>query len=146
MIEAKGDLWQIGRTADAIVVTTNGTVKPNGENIMGGGSALEAAQRYPLLPGCLGSRLLKKGNHVHVFHYDSRQAIVTMPTKNDIKHRSNLLLIERSVLELIEYALDYGWRSIVMPRPGCGLGGLKWEEVKPIVEVLDDRFTVVTFP
>jgi O-acetyl-ADP-ribose deacetylase (regulator of RNase III) len=145
VIEAKGDLWKIGRTADAIVITTNSTVKRNGENIMGGGCAWEAAQRYPLLPGCLGARLQSKGNHVHVFHYDSRQAIVTMPTKNDVSNPSNLNLIERSTRELVEYAEDYGWKRVVMPRPGCGLGGLKWEDVGPALSlILDDRFTVVT--
>jgi O-acetyl-ADP-ribose deacetylase (regulator of RNase III) len=144
VIERKGDLWRIGRTASAIVVTTNGTVKRNGENVMGGGCAWEAAQRWPMLPACLGKRILRKGNHVHVFFFDSRQQLVTMPTKDDVRQPSNLILIMQSVKELHEYAEDYQWKKVVMPRPGCGLGGLDWEEVKPIVSYLDNRFIVVS--
>ena len=146
MLETKGDLWELGRAGDAIVVTTNGTLRKNGENVMGGGCALEAALLFPWLPAELGRRIDKKGNHVHVFHYDSRHAIVTFPTKQNVERKSILPLIIRSTNELVEYADDYDWEKVVMPRPGCGLGGLSWQEVGPMLsEMLDDRFTVVTF-
>ena len=146
MFETRGDLWEIGKTGDAIVITTNGTQRSNGENVMGGGCALEAALKFPWLPAELGRRIQKKGNHVHVFHYDSTMALVTFPTKENVARRSILPLIIRSTQELIEYADDYSWKKVVLPRPGCGLGGLSWEEVGPILsEMLDDRFTVVTF-
>lgn len=146
MLEAQGDLWELGKLADAIVVTTNGSLRKNGANIMGGGCALEAALKFPWLPHELGRRIQRKGNNVHVFHYDSDMALVTFPTKENVRHNSILPLIIRSTDQLVEYAEDYVWNKIVMPRPGCGLGGLKWDDVKPILEErLDDRFTVVTY-
>ena len=80
-----------------------------------------------------------------VFRYSSMQEIVAMPTKNSVSRSSPLPLVVRSVAELNELAYWHDWTRVVLPRPGCGLGGLLWRNVKPIVDELDDRFTVVTF-
>lgn len=36
--------------------------------------------------------------------------------------------------EVVENMTKFGLKSIAMPRIGCGLGGLKWVDVKPIIE------------
>jgi hypothetical protein len=57
--------------------------------------------------------------------------------------------------ELIKYSADLlskladveGWKSIVIPKPGCGAGGLNWSDVKPLLsEILDDKFYIIDFP
>ena len=49
--------------------------------------------------------------------------------------------------ELVALADAQGWGEVVLPRPGCGFGGLGWDEVGPLlVPRLDDRFLVVRWP
>jgi hypothetical protein len=36
------------------------------------------------------------------------------------------------------------WTTVIMPRPGCGNGRLRWQDVSKVLsDILDDRFVVV---
>jgi len=73
--------------------------------------------------------------------------ILTFPTKYHWSTPSDLQLIRRSCTQLMTHADAQGWNSVVLPRPGCGAGGLSWEdEVRPLIsQILDQRFWVITF-
>lgn len=143
MIEKSGDIWRSG--ADVICIPTNGTVGRRGQLIMGAGLAKQAADRYRKLPNLAGNWVSQRGNVVGVFHFDRAPIIVTFPTKWDWRDKSDINLIRASAKQLANLA-DASWfqLSIALPRVGCGLGGLAWEQVRPVLsEHLDDRFTVV---
>jgi len=145
--EIKGDIWESG--ANAICVTTNGIVKNDGKAVMGAGIAEQAAKRYPPLPDYLGHCLRQLGNHVFIFPLASNgldlvdPMIVTFPTKNDWKKNSDIELILQSAKELVVIADQHRWKRVALPRAGCGKGGLKWEQIRPLLQqILDDRFEV----
>lgn len=146
MLEAARDLWSMG--TDVICITTNGTVISNRttgdrQNVMGGGCALEARQRHPVLPGQLARLIDAYGNHVFLLE----RKIVAFPTKEDVSKPSTMERISKSVDELLVLADLYGWTSIALPRPGAGLGGLNWDDVRPVLAPrLDDRFIIVSYP
>lgn len=151
MIEVTGNLWTY--PADVRVITTNGTVKKNGECVMGRGCALEAKQRYPEIPKVLG-RHLSGGKRNYPYWFPASVGICnlwTFPVKHEWFQRADIALIRASA-EIIASWVDmpdkFGVAAInrvLLPRPGCGNGGLKWEDVKPILEpILDDRFHVIT--
>jgi hypothetical protein len=140
VIEVRQDLWTV--EADVRCVTTNGTVTPEGLNVMGGGCAREAAERYPLAPRQLGRLLAVHGNHVYLLD----GGLVSFPTKEDVWDNSTIETVRRSVVELETLTDLYGWQNVALPRPGCGLGGLFWDDVFPLVNELDDRFILVDFP
>jgi hypothetical protein len=154
--EAVQDLWLAGESADAIVITTNGTVTGRRLGVMGRGCALEAADRYNAehasVPGRrlwtlqrrLGRYLEENGNHVGVLVPPPPHTLVVFPVKIEWFEIASLTLIEQSVFELISLTDRMQWRNVVLPRPGCGNGGRTWDDVKPLLGPLDSRFTVVT--
>lgn len=141
MKEKTGNIWDTD--CDVIAITTNGEVKKNGELVMGKGIALQAKQRYPDLPKILGDFVSTMGNIPEIV-YDtdlSKRIIVSLPTKNHWRDKSDIELIKKSLLS-IEFMLDPPI-TIAIPRPGCSNGGLNWEDVKKEIEpLLDDRFVV----
>lgn len=146
MKEDVGNLWTY--PADAIVITTNGFVKKNGEAVMGRGCAWEAAQIMPWLPESLGLSLKRDGNIVQNFGFRSEigKWLLSMPVKHNWFESADINLIEESAHGLRYLAHIYQLDNIVMPRPGCGNGNLDWAKVKPILEnILDDRFVVITW-
>ena len=145
MREAFGDLWK--SDAYALCLTTNGTIKRNGHGVMGRGIAWQATQRYPDIARLLGVGLTTSGNHVHMLiTREDGRPIYSFPVKHMWDERADMNLIERSAHELVAEADLLDFPSIALPRPGCGNGGLKWEDVKPIIEpILDDRFVIVEY-
>ena len=139
MLEALGDIWGYSDTS-VIVITTNGSLTRDGRAIFGRGVARQAALRFPALAEILGGLLAEQGNHV----FDLGHGIVSFPVEESPWSLPDLRIIVRSAQELRQLADDSGWQQIVVPRPGCGGGGLAWDEVKPPLEsCFDDRFIVI---
>ena len=152
MIEVRGDLWKY--PADIRVITTNGSVNRSGNAVMGRGCALEAATTWPQMPGVLGRQLKANGNHVYVIGLPDPVEtfwLLTFPVKDTWSERARTELIIRSCKELLDTvarleAEAEDFLEVVMPRPGCGFGGLRWGAVKVILDhYLDDRFRVITW-
>lgn len=138
MIEVYGDIW--GYQADFIGITTNGTVNRKGACVMGRGVALQAVQHSPRIALNLGKAILQNGNHVHLL-----RPYFSFPVKHEWWQKADIELIRRSAHELEELARLLVPLTFVLPRPGCGNGGLRWIDVKPLVQsILPDNVAVIT--
>ena len=60
--------------------------------------------------------------------------IINFPTKRHWRSRSRLEDIESGLAALAEEITRRGIRSIAVPSLGCGLGGLRWSDVRPRIE------------
>jgi len=142
MIEASGDIWaEQGRAI--IAITTSGSVSRLGRAVLRRGVAGQAAQRHPELPELLGGLIGRNGNHVHLLEH----GIVSFPVEESAWANPDLKLIARSARELRDLADREGWERVLVPRPGCGGGGLSWGEVRPLLEqYFDGRFVVICAP
>ena len=147
MRERPGDIFALHASTDAICLTTNGSVTHSGHAVMGRGVALQATYKYPKIRIVLGGLLRAKGNHVFVLYNMAAgaPAIVSFPVKHTWTHRADVNLIIRSAAELVLLTDAMAWQEVVLPRPGCGNGGLDWErDVKHRLEaILDSRFLIV---
>jgi hypothetical protein len=140
MLETVGDIWEYSGTG-VIVITTNGSLTRDGRAIFGRGVAKQAALRFAGLAEILGRRFSEQGNHV----YDLGNGIVTFPVEETPWSQPDLRIIARSAEELRRLADRSGWERIVVPRPGCGGGGLSWQDVRPLLETyFDHRFLVIS--
>lgn len=141
MKEIIGDMWQEHAKGAVVAITTNGTVNKVGRAVMLRGCARQAREHFPELMKTLGSLISQHGNHV----FDLGHQIVSFPVETDPYQVPEMGLIEQSCRELVELADYKGWQKVVVPRPGCGGGGLEWLEVKTILERhFDERFHVIT--
>lgn len=126
----------------AFVVTTNAMTRKDGTAVMGGGIARQAAELMPDLPRELGLLLRQEGNQPYIINGRSH-TVVTMPTKQDWRDPSPMELVVSSAKRVAELAYVYRWDKVHAPQPGCGLGGLDWEEVKQeLAGIWNDKFIV----
>ena len=128
---ATGDIF--AQPVDAIVNPVNCV------GVMGRGLALQFKQRYH--EAFLGYRdACAQGQVVpgRMFLFDTRAGrprwIVHFPTKRHWRHPSAIGDIDAGLQDLAIVIPRHGIASLAIPPLGCGLGGLDWQAVRPIVE------------
>ena len=137
-----------GDGTEAICVTTNGIVMQNGKAVMGAGIAKFVRDTFPGVDSKLGDFLSKYGNrafNLGTQEYEGKKfRLISFPTKNDWKDKSDLSLIEKSANELVSISDKFDLKKVYLPAPGCSHGQLKWKEVEKKLSSLDDRFTITS--
>jgi len=119
--------------AEALVNTVNTT------GVMGKGIALEFKKRFPnnyefYRQQCEQGQV--QIGKMLVFRTQSLQPqyIINFPTKQHWRGKSKIEYIQRGLDDLVRVVREHEIRSIALPPLGCGQGGLRWEQVKPLIE------------
>lgn len=157
---AKADMWKAD--ADMVCITTNGVIQ-QGKLLMGGGTALQAKERFPALPGYAATEITrhygylvtegKKSWHLHGFQrleYNEtifgkyKHHLALFQTKGLVSRDSSLALIGYSVMMLLQFATTKPKWKIALPFPGIGHGHLTPTMVMPLLADLPENVTVYT--
>ena len=111
--------------------------------VMGAGLALQFKRKFPA--NFTHYKLACKYEEVYLgsvlLHYNIRHPkwIINFPTKYHWKDKSSILSIQLGLNDLVRTIEKHQIQSIAIPKLGCGLGGLDWEVVKPLlIDALDD--------
>ena len=150
MIEAKGDLWKLrpDERPALKLITTNGQTRKDGACVMGRGCARQARDMIHGIDYKLGELLGQYGNRVfRLGELSDGVHVGSFPVKHSWREYADLALIERSAHQLVDLANRFGYKQVVLPRPGVGNGGLQYPAVKLVLEevLVDDRFLIITF-
>jgi O-acetyl-ADP-ribose deacetylase (regulator of RNase III) len=124
----------VGDLFDSQAQTLVNTV--NCKGVMGAGLAKEFRRRWPKMyrayrAACergdvrIGVPLLWKG---------SRPWVLNFPTKDHWRGKSRLDYIERGLASVVAHYSEWEIESIAFPQLGTSHGGLKWNDVWPVME------------
>ncbi len=133
MIEYKvGDI--LAEDVEAIVNTVNCV------GVMGRGIALQFKKAYPenykvYAAACKRKEVQPGKMLIHDLNsFMNPRYIVNFPTKRHWRGKSRIEDIESGLVALAQEIEKSKIRSIAIPPLGSGLGGLRWDEVRPLIE------------
>jgi O-acetyl-ADP-ribose deacetylase (regulator of RNase III) len=120
--------------AEALVNTVNT------KGVMGKGVALQFKRAFPenyraYRAACAAGRV----QIGRMFVFDSGRMerpryIINFPTKNHWRSQSRLADIDSGLEDLRRVLTELKIESVALPPLGCGLGGLRWADVRPRIE------------
>ena len=133
-------LHQIDHT-DIFEVEAEALVNPvNCVGVMGRGLARQFRHRFPqcfqdYVRACRDGSLRPGSVHVHPTQRKHPPLVViNLPTKDHWRDPSQLSYIIFGVAALADALERYQIKSVAIPPLGCGLGGLDWDDVRPVIE------------
>ena len=128
IIYKHGDI--LNDTSQAIVIPIN-TVGVPGAGLAKAwaGKDPDAAKFYQVLCKSVG---IKIGEIATIA--SANKIWVLFPTKKHWKNPSKLEWIEAGLIHLCRIIKDLQLKSIAIPPLGCGLGGLDWDDVNPLMQ------------
>ena len=133
MIEfRRGDLLQAN--VEALVNTVNCV------GVMGRGIALQFRKEFPKNYAAYKTACERgevRPGRMFVFKLDRLQDpryVINFPTKRHWKSKSRIEDVQAGLEALVEEVRARGIKSVALPPLGCGLGGLEWSQVRPMIE------------
>ncbi len=129
---------------DLLKADVDALVNPvNTKGVMGKGLALQFKRAFPdafaaYRAACEAGEVAV--GRVHVVERAHKPLfIVNFPTKDHWQRPSRLEYVEAGLDDLVERVLELGIESIALPALGCGLGGLEWAAVRPLIVSAAER-------
>jgi O-acetyl-ADP-ribose deacetylase (regulator of RNase III) len=128
-------------SGDILHEETEAVVNPvNCVGVMGKGVALQFKAAFPsnfleYAAACRRGEVVPGKVFVHeTGQLTNPRFIINFPTKRHWRDKSRIEDIESGLRSLRHEIESRGIKSVAIPALGCGLGGLRWSEVRPLIE------------
>lgn len=113
----------------------------NTVGVMGAGLAKKFAQRWPDMEASYKTACLTRVCRIGAVHmwrtpagYGAATWIANLPTKAHWRDPSRYEYVEQGLADLAAKLRHYQVSSVAIPALGCGLGGLDFKRVLPLIE------------
>lgn len=118
----------------------------NTKGVMGAGIAVEFRRRYPQMydhyrETCRRGAL-QPGDTLPWFDGPSRRFVFNMASQDKTGADAKLAWLESSLGESCATLAQFELTTLAVPRIGCGIGGLKWDDVLPVFELSAVRYAI----
>ena len=144
LTEIQGDLFSTSAPLIAHGVNCRG--------VFGAGVAKQIAERFPEAKDAYLEKHTEPGwrpGQMQVV-LTCHPAVANLATQDGYGRRQRLGgptfahpdAIQKSIRRLLSRCVQLGIDRIAIPRIGCGLGGLDWEDVRPIIVRASDDFLI----
>lgn len=145
-MELEMSTTKIDRVGTKITIVSNGDifntecealVNPvNIKGVMGKGLALAFKTKYPAhfenyKRACQNGEMTTQ--KVLVYQEINGPMIICLATKDDWRDSSKIEYVSAGLDDLVKQIETLGIRSVAIPKLGCGLGGLDWGKVRPLI-------------
>ena len=140
------DMPTLDRDGTKITIVSNGDifkskcealVNPvNTKGVMGKGLALAFKTKYPAhfenyKRACQNGEMTT--DKVLAYQEINGPMIICLATKADWRDSSKIEYVSAGLDDLVKQIKTLGIRSVAIPKLGCGLGGLDWAKVRPLI-------------
>ena len=139
-----GDMWQIFNITDFFIFTGNSVITRYGRLVMGAGIALEVKEKIKGIDSVLGKKIAKNREYNFIYVSPKETSIYNtnigvFQVKYHFKYKAELNLVKRATKKLSEVALAFPDKRFDMNFPAIGYGGLKINEIMPIIKLLPNN-------
>lgn len=110
----------------------------NTVGVMGGGLALQFKETYPemmdrYVNDCTSGVLIP--GKLTFYQTNDNKIVCSFPTKEHYYYPSLIKYVEAGLIDFTKQYSIQNIKSAAFPKLGCGLGGLDWDQVKPLMEM-----------
>lgn len=142
MILINGDFHEAKYKVTLWCATTNSDKDKNGHLVMGKGTASVMKLTEPWIARAFGGMVTTPLYGLLVYRVRSDHYYGAFQTKYSWRQKSTLELVRYSTIKLFEWLLAHPTATVALPFPGINNGGLKREDVLPIISLLPDNVRV----
>ena len=94
----------------------------------------ERKEVWPGEPYIWERKSLNKPDGIFAIATEEPRFVINLPTKNHYANPSKIEWVDRGLQRIQALISEHGITSLAMPAPGCGNGGLDWDQVKSLIE------------
>lgn len=86
------------------------------------------------------TNLLQPGGMLPIYSHQNQRWVLNLASQDKPGRNARIDWLGHSVIAAYEFANKQGLKGFALPRIGAGIGGLKWEEVNAVINLIAPNY------